>query len=120
MSEINETEPIQPTSDQPTSVPDAIDPAFLEKLLTLKSIVNLDNILTNCLFPGGVADEILRAKQFLQRLHAPLHKECESHPDFARATKPQSATPQSSPEDLAAQTKAIEKRNRKARRQRTN
>lgn len=82
----NEVEKMEPTP---------IDPVLVEKLAVLRALVNIDNLLQNCLFPGGGASDVIAAKQFLQKLHAPIMKECQSHPDFARTTVP--ATSQVTP-----------------------
>lgn len=106
--EVGQTFDIDPKTMEAKEIK-PVDPALVEKLEVLKRLSQIDSLLTNCLFPGGAAADIFGAKQFLQKLHSPILAECQSHPDFARATK--SAVPVSSAEE-----KAIEKRNRKARR----
>lgn len=133
MSEIEATTPDLPKSNpapiEPSNTePPPIDPVLKEKLEQLLAIKNVHNILDNCLFPGAAAGDLLGAKQFLQNLHAPILKECQSHPDFQRASNPSPAAAPLSPEQLAAKAKADEKakskaqdkRERKAKRTRAN
>jgi hypothetical protein len=75
----------QPAQEQP------IDPALLEKINTLKQLVNVDNLLINGQFPGAAANAILEAQTFLKSIHAAIYGDCESHPDFARMQGQQKA-----------------------------
>lgn len=131
MSEIQETlAPVPQTATPPAPEVQGekpIDPALIEKLATARNLVNIDNLLQNSLFPGGAAGDIVLAQQFLKGLHAPIIKECQSHPDYVRATTKAPAQPAApilpTEGDLKAMEKASEKRERKeakANRQRSN
>lgn len=82
-----------------------IDPVLIEKMQAMRTLVQLDQLISNCLFPGGVAQDIVSAKQLIQGLHSPILKECQEHPDFERASR--------SPADQEAIDKAEAKRLRK-------
>ena len=88
-----------------------IDPGLIEKMNTLRNLVAVDNLLTNGIFPGAAAQDVVLAKDFLKNQHTPILKECEEHPDWSRVQKPK---PPQTPADIASIDKAQAKRNRKA------
>lgn len=85
-----------------------IDQALLEKMQGLKTLVRLDTLIQNCLFPGGAASDLVAARGFIQALHVPLLNECRAHPDFQRASIAELPTA-----DQEALSKAEAKRLRK-------
>jgi hypothetical protein len=99
-----------PTGETP------IDPALIEKLAALRSIVKINNILSSCIVQGSMASDILIGQEFLKNLHAPILKEAETHPDYKRATDPQGYAAEKKAAAQAEELKirAEEKRDRKA------
>lgn len=103
MSE-NETVKVSELAEAPEE-PQPIDPKLLGMIQGCKLLVRADDLLSNCLFPGGAASELVDIKNFLKKLHEPMYKDAQAHPDFKRATTP--------PGEIKAMEKAEAKRQRK-------
>lgn len=97
---------------------DPIEPDLLDKLAALKSIVMIDKLLQNGIFPGGMASDVMIGVQFLKNLHGPIMKEAQAHKDFLRATNPEAAAQIKAEQEKAAKAEA--KRARKAKKSEAN
>jgi hypothetical protein len=110
------TEPTTPPSELPEATEEKpIDPVLVEKLANLKIITKTHSLLGQGIFPGVMAGDLLLAQEFVSKLHAPLMKECETHPDWLRATDPAKYKAQQEMEKKSEETqkKAEEKRAKK-------
>ena len=74
-------------AETPPAAPPEIDPVLMEKVQTLRQLVNISNMLTQGIFSGRDANNLAAAQAFVNNAHAPLYKEASSHPDFKRATE---------------------------------
>lgn len=111
MSEAEQiTEEIGPAPEAPAPHLAGVDQKLIDKLLALKTLVKLQKLLVNGLFVGEAATDLCLCRDFVEKTHGELIKECEKHPQWEQATNPRKA------EDDAAKAKAEAKRARKAER----